>query len=106
MILYRDKIESFNGSWGSGIATLQFQSGRSINCENAPTARALMDVVDCVAPGHSIDSSKLKGLDIVYAYDEMGLIMGGFNLYDHYLWDCNPEIELGSEIEIGENEDD
>jgi len=104
MLLYRDKIESFNGSWGSGIATLIFQSGRSIPCENAPTARAFLSIVDCAAPGHSIDTSKLKGLDIVYAYDEMGLIMGGFNLYNEYLWDGNPEIEIGSEIEIGEGD--
>ena len=103
MILYRDKIESFNGSWGRGIATLMFQSGRSINCENAPTARALIGIADCSSPGHSIDNSKLKGLDIVYAYDNMGLVLGGFNLYDEYLWDCNPEIELGSQIEIGED---
>ena len=105
MILYRDKIESFNGSWGSGIASLLFESGRSIPCENAPTARALISMVDCSSPGHSIDNSKLRGLDIVYAYDEMGLVLGGFNLYNEYLWDCNPEIEIGSQIEIEENEE-
>ena len=105
MILYRDKIESFNGSWGSGIATLIFQSGRSIHCENAPTARALINMADCSSPGHSIDNSKLRGLDIIYAYDEMDLIMGGFNLYNEYLWEGHPEIEIGSEIEIGENDD-
>lgn len=98
--IYRNTIQQFVGSWSSGLATLVFEQGNSVHCDNGATARALDSAFDCIAPGHSIDNDKLVGKDIAWAYGEFGLTLGGFMPYDEYLLNDNPEIELGMSIEL------
>jgi hypothetical protein len=79
---YRGTLLSFLGTWGSGIAQLaigRVEHGvpvieRLVPCENTPTARALIAAFDCAGDGHSIDNSKIRGKEIVYVLDDMGLL--------------------------------
>lgn len=98
--IYRDKIVSFGGSWGSGMATLTFESGRAVHGDNGPLARGLIAAFDAHGEDHSIDNSKLQGQDIVWAYDDIGLCIAGFTPYQAYLDLGNPEIELGGSVEV------
>jgi len=82
--IHRGTIEGFRGSWGSGMGALFIRDEqgevRSIPCDNAPTVRALErafgnvigDAHDVVAGGGH------TGQEVYWAYDEYGLVLGGF----------------------------
>ncbi|KKK97556.1 hypothetical protein LCGC14_2651580 [marine sediment metagenome] len=71
-------ILSFTGSWGSGTAQLTIKKPDGtidmILCDNAPTGRSLDAMFDCIGPEHCIDNSKIKGQEIRYLVDEIGLL--------------------------------
>lgn len=73
-------IVDFSGSWGSGVATLRVKVGRktrTIYCDNGPTVRALAAMFpNVIAPGHSVNVAALKGQEIRFAVDEIGLLAG------------------------------
>jgi hypothetical protein len=73
-------IVDFSGSWGSGVATLRVKVGRktrSIYCENGPTVRALASMFEgVIAPGHSVNVDALRGQEIRFAVDEIGMLAG------------------------------
>lgn len=80
---HRGTIAGFRGTWGSGIAQLDLEDGRSIPCENAPTVRALAAAFpDVIGPGHTVNVEALKGIEIEYWYDDLGLMLGGFRPVD------------------------
>jgi len=89
--IYRGIIESFSGSWGSGIATLRI-SGKSIPCDNGQTVRALQECFgNAIGEGHTVNQKGFVGQDIIYVYDDMGLVLGGFVPTDEYTGEI-PEI--------------
>lgn len=96
----RDTIKSFGGSWGSGLATLTFESGRVVHSDSGALGRALGSMFDAIAPGHTIDNGKISGQDVIWVLDDMGLTLGGLTTYEDYLDRGNPEIESGESIEI------
>ena len=60
-------IDGFRGSWGSGVAVLVID-GLAIPCDNAPTVRALRDILgpDVTTPGHCVDVDVLAGQQVAY----------------------------------------
>jgi len=76
-------IKDFRGSWGSGMATLVFEDGTEVPCENAPTVRAFMRAFGASAsPGHTFDVRQIRGKKIEYWLDDMGLALAGFRPLD------------------------
>ena len=77
-IIHRGIIEEFQGSWFSGLGALII-SGKVIHCENAPTVRALEGCFgNVIASGHTVNQRGIKGKDIIYSLDGMGLILEAF----------------------------
>jgi len=94
--VYRGRLEGFRGSWGSGIAHLII-SGKAIPCDNGPTVRALQACYGgVIGRGHSVsEGPSWVGREVVWAYDDMGLVLGGFvPLEDWYDMD-RPDIPDG-----------
>jgi hypothetical protein len=79
-------IISFQGSWGSGLATLVLQAddGQAyhIPCDNGPTVRALAAAFGdgVIGAGHTVNVQALCGKRIRAFYDDFGLALGGFEL--------------------------
>ena len=70
----RGVIRALHGSWLSGIAELELDTG-SVHCENAPTVRALEAAFgDVITTGHSINQDAIRGREIMYDVDEVGLL--------------------------------
>lgn len=78
----RGTIERFEGSWSSGLATLVFQDGERVPCDNGPTARALIAAFGCAGGGHTIDNRRLRGKEVYWEWDDMGLVLGGLVAVD------------------------
>jgi len=79
----KSKITGFSGSWQSGIATLYLDPGGPVPCDNAPTVRALASMFpNVISQGHSIDVSSIIGKEVLWVYDDMGLMLGGLALPD------------------------
>ena len=84
--IYKGKIVSFHGIhgvWQSGLAVLtieDYDRGRvSLPCNNATTARALDDAFGGVMIDEQTVSQRvIKGKEIYYFTDAMGLVLGGF----------------------------
>jgi hypothetical protein len=102
MLVTRNTIKGLSGSWGSGLATLVFQDGSSIFCENGATVRALDGATDgaFITPGHTFDNDAIDGLDVLYWEDEFGLVLGGFALYDDWESAGLPTLATGESQEI------
>ena len=96
----RDTIKSFGGQWGSGLATLTFESGRAVHGDSGPLGRALGSMFDAIGPNHTINNGKISGQDVIWILDDMGLTLGGLTTYEDYLDRGNPEIVSGESIEI------
>ena len=94
MIVTRDAIAGFAGSWNSGLAALVFQSGASVWANNGPLARAL-DELGADLSNHCVDCSPITGTEIVYWLDDFGLTLGGFVLYEDWIDRCLPVLEPG-----------
>lgn len=74
-VTYKGTIVGFRGSRGSGLGSLVLED-RIIPCENAPTVRALDACFGgVITPGHTADSNPLRGKEIVYSVDDLGLLM-------------------------------
>lgn len=75
-MMKRGKITGFEGNWGSGMATL-WVDGAPIPCDNAATVRALDAIFgDVIAPGHCVNTEALVGREILWDWDDMGLMLG------------------------------
>lgn len=77
------KIIEFRGSWNSGIATLviEHEDGTRVNvpCDNAPTVRALNAAYgNVIQHGHKASTKPFIDKWIYYAWDNMGLMLAGF----------------------------
>jgi hypothetical protein len=84
------KVVCLQGQWGSGLATLivlnELDVMVSVPCENAATVRAFeVCYGDVIKEGHTFDGRLLAGKEIVYSYDEFGLVLGGFTPLEN--WD-------------------
>ena len=77
------KIIGFYGSWGSGLATLKvIEDGqeKDIPCDNTPTVRALDAMFPgFISPGRTVDNSVIRGKEVRYRMDDMGLVLGGLD---------------------------
>jgi hypothetical protein len=100
MLVTRNTIAAFCGSWGSGLATLVFQEGGSVFCDNGPTGRALGDAFDAYGEGHTINNDAIAGQEIVWFEDELGLLLAGFVKYEDWLGEGLPELTPGELTEI------
>ena len=70
----RGVIQAFHGSWLSGFAELELDT-EAVTCENAPTVRALDAAFgDVITSGHSVNQDAIRGREIVYDVDELGLL--------------------------------
>ncbi len=74
---HRGYIESFHGSWGSGLATLVI-SGKPFYCDNAQTVRSLEgcfgNVIDA---GHTASiKDHIREQEVVYIVDGLGMLIG------------------------------
>ena len=101
MQIQRDVIHNLAGSWGSGLAVLEFQSGQAVHCENGATVRALDGATggQAIGPGHTINRDGIYGLDMVYWTDWMG-ILEGFILYEDWLAEGYEPLEPGVSYEL------
>jgi hypothetical protein len=79
MEVYKGIIQGFSGTWNSGLAMLfvEKEDGEfeRLLCDNAPTVRA----IDAAFPGfirgnHSVDNNAIKGKEIFYSCDDMGML--------------------------------
>ena len=109
MRIYRGIIEGFRGSWGSGLGTL-IVSGRAVPCENGQTVRALEACFgNAIGEGHSVNNGEDSGFigqDIIYSYDDMGLVLGGFTPTDDFI-DRHVDAtipEVGESLDFGNDE--
>ena len=83
------KINEFSGSWGSGIGYLNGlnEKGKliSIPCENTTTVRNLEEAFgNVISQNHSVNGSGLKGKEIFYRFDDMGLVLAAFIPVEEY----------------------
>lgn len=88
-------IEDFQGSWGSGLATLVIRHDDEtvchVPCDNGPTVRLLARMFPgIITSGHCVDVRALRGRRIQYGFDDMGLVLG---------WIALPEGEYEEEEE-------
>jgi hypothetical protein len=73
---YRGTIEQFSGSWGSGLGSLLI-SGRLVTCENAQTVRSLDACFgNVIAPNHSVNQDAIRGQEVIYSVDDIGVLLG------------------------------
>lgn len=72
-IVHRGIIEGFQGSWLSGLGGLVI-SGKLVYCENGTTVRALDAAFGEVIRGHSVNVEAIKGKDVVYGVDFVGVL--------------------------------
>ena len=90
--LYRRTIAGFSGSWGSGIAYLNFTDGTSVPADSGPLGRALGRAYGAEGPGHTINNAAIAGQDVVWYRDDMGICLGGFVRWEDW------EAEDGRDI--------
>ncbi len=100
--VHRDTIESFAGSWSSGLATLHLGSGRAVHGDSGPLGRSLINLFDAYGGNHGIDNAAIRGQDIIYVLEPWGSL-AGLSAYEDYLSRGNPEIESGESIEISQD---
>ena len=80
----RGKIENFKGTHQSGIAQITIKDSKTgismeIPCDNAPTVRMFAHLYDnVIGAGHTVNVDAIKGREIYWQFDDMGLIFGGF----------------------------
>jgi len=89
----KGKIVGFQGSWGSGLAQLVIEkpdgSVDYVNCDNAPTVRALDGAFgNVIAEGHMINNEAIKDKEIYYSIGDFG-ILEGFTPVEQ----ASPELE-------------
>lgn len=82
-MLKRGTIVEFRGSWSSGLATLvvvNAETGKteSLPADSGPLGRALINAFGASGNGHTINNDAIKGEEIFYAMDDMGLTLAGF----------------------------
>ena len=94
MEIRKGKLVQFRGSWGSGLANLEIEDSETgvpelVPCDNGATVRALEAAFgDVVTDGHTANGDGYKGQEVYWAYDELGLVLGGFTLIE----DAPPEL--------------
>jgi len=70
----RGTIDSFVGSWSSGLGYLVID-GRPVPCDNAATVRALDACFGgVIAPGHLVDQESIVGREIWYQVGLWGVL--------------------------------
>jgi len=82
--IFKGKIIKFLGSWGSGIGSLLIKDSKTgqleqVSCENGQTVRALEACFgNVITNGHTANGEGYKNKEVFWAYDEMGITLGGF----------------------------
>lgn len=79
--MQKGQIMDFQGSWGSGIATLVIKKEDGtidmVTCDNGPTVRALESAFgNIISAGHTADIKNAKGQWIFYDYTDWGTLAG------------------------------
>jgi hypothetical protein len=80
-MIKKGQIMGFEGSWGSGIATLTLkgEDGRIVNipCDNGPTVRSLESAYgNIIGESHTASIKNIKGKWIYYDTEEWGTLAG------------------------------
>ena len=83
MHVYKGTIIEFQGSWMSGLATLMVEDAktgevREVPVDSGALGRALGAAFDAIGAGHTIDNDKIRGEEIYYIMDDIGLTMASF----------------------------
>lgn len=81
--VYRGVIEDVRGSWGSGLATLVLKDPdgnmKEVYADNGPLIRSLDSAFgEVIQEGHTFSVGAVRGQELVYAMDDMGLCRAGF----------------------------
>ena len=73
----RGKIIGVYGSYGSGLATIWIETDKGVetlHADNGPLFRALDAMFGgVIGPGHTVNPEALKGKEIEFETDDMGL---------------------------------
>lgn len=77
-------ILDLQASWTSGLAILVLQDPQTgkikyVPCDNGPTVRALADLFaddEVIGPGHTVNVDALRGREIAWDWDDLGLTLG------------------------------
>lgn len=99
-------IVGFSGSWSSGMATLVIKDSRTgveetIPCENTSTVRALDAAYGgIIGNDHTASVDSIKGKEIYWAMDDMGIMLGGFQPVEEASEDLVNEYEAQYEEPI------
>lgn len=103
MKFFKDIIQSIYGHPMSGLWTLFFESGRNVPIEGGTFGVRRMASVFGAHEGGGDLLEKIKGQVIVWYYDDMGLVMGGFTPIDEWTgpaeFDENGVLEWSPEKE-------
>ena len=108
MQIRKGTILGFRGSWGSGIGTLEIKDAKTnqveqVPCENAPTVRSLEAAFgNVITQGHTANGNGYKGKEIFWAYDDMGLVMAGFQPVETADFNLIEAYEKQEDIDEGE----
>jgi len=90
--IHKGTIVEFVGSWSSGLATLRIEDAEGIThnvpCDNGPLGRALISAFGANGGGHTIDNTAIRGKEIYWAWDDMGLYMSAFTPVE----EASPEL--------------
>lgn len=81
MKLFKGKIKGFQGSWGSGIATLLIEDSagivQSIPCDNAQTVRSLEAAFgNVITANHTCNGKGYIDKEIFYSVESWGCMSG------------------------------
>jgi len=94
MEIRKGRLIQLNGSWGSGLGTLEIEDSETgacehIPCDNGATVRALEAAFgNVITPVHTANGNGYKGREVYWSYDELGLVLGGFTPVE----DAPPEM--------------
>lgn len=102
MTIYQGKIESFSGSWGSGIGFLLFKNGKVVHCSNTSTVRALDSMFDNVIVDHDVNNEALYNKEVVYGINDFGIL--SFLAFTHQFYDLQEETQELQNITLGSRE--
>ena len=84
MEIRKGRLIQFQGSWQSGLGSLEIEDSETgahelVPCDNGATVRALEDAFgDVITEGHTANGDGYKGQEVYWSLDEFGLVLGGF----------------------------
>ena len=84
MEIRKGRLIQFQGSWQSGLGSLEIEDSETgahefVPCDNGATVRALESAFgDVITDGHTANGNGYKGQEVYWSLDELGLVLEGF----------------------------